>query len=154
MKILISDKQQKLKINSKNLVNKAEKILKNLDCPDGELSLFLIDDNDMSLLNKKYRDIDNSTNVLSFCMNEGKVSVQPQLLGDIVISLETVLRESIDYEKPLEKYFDLIMVHGILHLFGFNHEKDEKESMLMEDETKRLLKLIYFEKPVFKTEER
>lgn len=152
MKILITNKQQALKINDKNLVNKAKKILKNLNCLDGELSLLLIDDIEMSLLNKKYRGINNTTNVLSFCMNEGAAPVQPQLLGDVVISMETVLRESIDYAKTLEEYFDLIMIHGILHLFGFDHENNEKESIFMEDETKRLLKLICFEKPVFGAE--
>lgn len=152
MKILISDKQLKLKINNENFINKAKKILKNLDCFDGELSFLLLDDTEMSLLNKRYRGIHNTTNVLSFCMNEGVTSVQPQLLGDVVISLETVLRESINYAKPLEKYFDFIMIHGILHLFGFDHEKNKKESILMENETKRLLKLICFEKPVFKIE--
>lgn len=97
-----------------------------------EISVLLTDDSRMTELNREYRGIDASTDVLAFAMQEGENSnlMNPHLLGDIVISLETASRQAIDRAHSLEEEVVFLTVHGVLHLLGYDHQT-EKESAVM-----------------------
>lgn len=91
---------------------------------DTEISLSYVNDGEIQILNRDYRGKDKPTNVLSFPQNE------PAMLGDIVLAYETVVREAKEQEKPLENHLRHLLVHGVLHLLGHDHEEDgEAEAM-------------------------
>jgi len=121
----------------------AQAVLNALDCPDGELSILIVDDRQIEVLNREYLKKKGPTNVLSFPMQEGKfLSINPRLLGDVVISIETAEQEGKLAGITMEKRFAQLLVHGILHLFGYNHEKTNQEAHRMEEKSKDILKLI------------
>ncbi|MDX9820991.1 MAG: rRNA maturation RNase YbeY, partial [Syntrophales bacterium] len=79
--------------------------------------------------NRKYLARDSATNVISFSMREGEFSdVNPSLLGDIVISVDTALRDAEREGISLEDELDYLLIHGILHLLGYDHERSGKEA--------------------------
>jgi len=95
-----------------------------------ELSLVLTDDSEQRVLNRDWRGIDKSTNVLSFPQIEpfGPVS---GLLGDIILARETVEREALEQGVSFEDHFTHLVVHGFLHLLGYDH-MDDDEALAME----------------------
>lgn len=109
-----------------------------LDVPEGaELSLVLTDDAAIRDLNREHRGKDKPTNVLSFPGFDPDEPPQP-LLGDIVIAYETVAREAADEGKPVADHFCHLVVHGMLHLFGYDHETAD-DAEVMEAEERRVL---------------
>ena len=95
-----------------------------------ELSIVLTDDAEQQVLNRDWRGIDKSTNVLSFPQIEpfGAVS---GLLGDIILALETLVREADEQGVSFEDHFTHLVVHGFLHLLGYDH-MDDDEALAME----------------------
>ena len=95
-----------------------------------ELSIVLTDDAEQRLLNRDWRGIDKATNVLSFPQIEpfGPVS---GLLGDIILAHETLVREAAEQGVSFEDHFTHLVVHGFLHLLGYDH-MDEDEALAME----------------------
>ena len=143
MGILIDDRQKKHKISKINLQKRAQAILNALGSPEGELSILVVDDSEIKTLNKDYLNRLGPTNVIAFPMKEGDFSdINPQLLGDVVISIETAGREALQSGISTEERFAQLLVHGILHLFGFDHEKSEQDARKMEKKSDELLKLI------------
>jgi len=143
MVILIDDRQKEYKIVKAKLQKKAQAILNALGSPEGELSILVVDDSEIKTLNKNYLNRSKPTNVIAFPMKEGDFSdINPQLLGDVVISIETAGREALQSEISTEERFAQLLVHGILHLFGFDHEKSEQDARKMEKKSNELLKLI------------
>jgi probable rRNA maturation factor len=110
---------------------------------DGELSILIVDDPEISELNKTYLGRSGPTNVIAFPMQEGPFGrVNPNLFGDVVISLDTAASEAHDAGISIESRFDQLLVHGILHLFGFDHEKTPEQAKAMKDKEERLLNLL------------
>ena len=95
-----------------------------------ELSVVFCDDARIRELNGRWRGKDKPTNVLSFPAFEVEKGVQPPMLGDIVLAAETVAREAELEKKPLADHISHLLVHGFLHLLGYDHEtQDEAETM-------------------------
>jgi probable rRNA maturation factor len=96
-----------------------------------ELSLVFTDDAAIREINAEWRGQDKPTNVLSFPAFPVMPGKMPgPMLGDIVVARETVEREAVDLEKPFEEHLTHLLVHGFLHLFGYDHiETDEAETM-------------------------
>ena len=96
-------------------------ILTGLETPQlGELSIALVSDADIQVLNRDYRRKDKPTNVLSF-PDDGPAP----LLGDIVLALETITREAKEKSISLEHHVTHLIIHGFLHLQGYDHQTDE-----------------------------
>ena len=128
---------------SESLKEKAQAILNALGSPDGELSILLLDDPQIAVLNKNYLQREGPTNVIAFPMREGAFAeISPDLLGDVVISLETAEKEGLAAGMSLESRLDELVVHGILHLFGYDHETCEKKAQQMEAKSRELLKRL------------
>lgn len=118
----------------------AEKLLELVDHAESELSILLVSDSRMTELNSIYRHKDTPTNVLSFPMHDDEdIQREPILLGDIVISIDTAIRESTEKHVPLENYLTILQVHGLTHLLGYDHERDEQEAQKMASFEKKLL---------------
>jgi probable rRNA maturation factor len=143
MEVLIDNRQSKFEISLEKIMQEAQVILNALDCPDGELSILVVDDFQIETLNKEYLNRSGPTNVIAFPMQEGEFpNISPHLIGDVVISVETAEKEGGMADISMEKRFTQLLVHGILHLFGYDHEKTEHESLLMEKKSDELLKMI------------
>jgi probable rRNA maturation factor len=103
----------------------------------------LVEDPEIQALNRQYRGKDSPTNVLAFAMRDGDFGdLTPTLLGDVVVSMDTVLREATDAGRPLAERFTEMLVHGILHLMGFDHETSEADALFMEEKSRELLTLL------------
>lgn len=109
---------------------------------DAELSVLLTDDVTISDLNWRYRGKAGSTNVLAFPMSEGAFPEGRVMLGDVVVSVDTAMRESIQSGEPLERRILRLLIHGLLHLLGHDHEKSRPEARHMQREEEKLLALI------------
>lgn len=143
MEITISNTQEKIsavedleKIITEVLEKAAE--VYSLDVHT-EVSVVFTDDEYIHELNLKYRGKDRPTDVLSFALNEGE---EPEiidgpvevLLGDIIISVETALRQANEYGHTLEREMAYLTVHGILHLLGYDHERPEDKAEMRAEE--------------------
>lgn len=99
--------------------------------PPIEISFVFTDDSAIQQLNQQWRGQNKPTNVLSFMANEGLPQDRwSPLLGDVIIARETVAREAVEQSKPFDHHLTHLLVHGVLHLLGFDHlENDEAEAM-------------------------
>lgn len=101
-----------------------------------EISVVLADNATVQALNRDWRGKDKPTNVLSFATLDDddapSVPGAPLLLGDIILAFETCRDEAIEAGKPLAEHFCHLIVHGVLHLLGYDHEDDEAEAEEME----------------------
>ena len=119
--------------------------------PVSEISFLFCDDARIRELNREWRNMDKPTNVLSFPASEpGRLSTSP-LLGDIAVAFETVERESIDEQKTLPDHVSHMIVHGFLHLLGFDHE-NERDAEEMESLERRALARLGIADPYAATE--
>ena len=143
MEIQIDNQQTNQPIEIKAIQSKAQAILNALDCPDGELSILIVDDHRMAELNQTYLQHEGPTNVISFSMREGDFGdINPQLIGDVVISADTCAREADQAGIPAERRFDQLLIHGILHLFGYDHVQSQTRARVMEAKSEALLTLL------------
>lgn len=122
---------------------KLKKVLKDLGCHDGELSVLLTDDQHMAQLNRRFLRREGPTNVLAFPMSNGNALDDDfGMLGDIVLSVDTAINESKALDEPLEETIYRLLLHGLLHLLGFDHERSPEEARRMETEQARLMPLM------------
>ena len=105
--------------------------------PDCEVSLLFTDDGHVQQLNRDYRQQDKPTNVLSFAAQEGGGPVT-MILGDIVLARQTIEREAQEQDKSREDHLTHLIVHGFLHLLGYDHETDHEAKTMEELETRIL----------------
>jgi len=106
---------------------------------EAELSLLFVDDLQIQALNRRYLQRDKPTNILAFPMRKGEFStLQAQLLGDLVISVETARRQSNRFGLDEMGMIILLMVHGVLHLMGYEHEGTKKGAREMAIKQKEL----------------
>ena len=114
-----------------------------MDSPDAELSILIVDDPQITVFNKQYLNRNGPTNVIAFPMRTGPyANITPQLLGDVLISVETADREGKRVKISMEERFTQLLVHGILHLLGYDHETSEQDAHEMEKKSNEILKLI------------
>jgi len=119
------------------------KLLGTLDLPEAELSVLFVGDRAMRTLNRQYRGKDRTTDVLSFALQEGRFNqVQPNMLGDIVISVPTAGRQAVDAGLTLQQELERLLVHGLLHLVGYDHERGAAHARSMQIKERSLLKRL------------
>jgi len=110
---------------------------------DGELSILLTDDEHIAELNHQYLGRQGPTNVLAFPMGGGPPPhVESGMMGDVVVSVDTALRKARALQESLEETLYRLLIHGILHLLIYDHERSSEEAARMRKEEKRLLSLI------------
>jgi len=106
-----------------------------------EVSVHLVGDADIRALNAKWRGVEAPTNVLSFPAVEARGLGEARLLGDVLIAFETVSREAEREQKALGDHFRHLVVHGFLHLLGFDHVEDGQAEAMEALETRVLARL-------------
>jgi len=112
--------------------------LTDLGCPESELSVLVVDDDEIRAINRDYLNRDKPTNVISFAMQEGEGSeLHPELLGDVVISADTAARDAAEADSPFVSELYFLLLHGILHLLGYDHERGTAQQALIMEEKER-----------------
>jgi probable rRNA maturation factor len=127
-------------LDLKRLRRIAKTVLAEVGAPDAELSISFVDDTYIQELNRRYLGRNKPTNVLAFSMREGEFpSLHPHVLGDIIISVDTARRQSDRFGLTDAEMIVLLMIHGILHLLGYEHEGTRKGAREMALKQKELL---------------
>jgi probable rRNA maturation factor len=109
---------------------------------DFQLSILIISNEEITKLNKQYFDKDNPTDVIAFPMQKGEfTNINPNLLGDVVISAERAKEQASNLRHSTDNELDILVVHGILHLLGFEDDTPEKKK-LMFDKTDEIIENI------------
>ncbi len=128
--------------DSRLLRSRAARLLRELGRSRSELSIALVDDQGMTALNTEHRGKKAPTDVLSFSLLEGRHSDRRgALLGDVVIGIETAARQARVAHQSLDDEVARLLIHGTLHLLGWDHQKSE-EARLMRAEERRLWRAI------------
>jgi len=149
MTVLIKRLKTKIPYNTAALKKDALAILRALGYEDFLISILVTDNATIQQYNRDYRDQDKPTDVLSFSFFEGLVpgeKIEPccddeKILGDLVISLEYVKEDAQSWDETFEQRMQTLLVHGMCHLLGYDHEKDE-DYEIMHAEEMRLLKTL------------
>ena len=119
----------------------ALRILRDLGSPDAELSILVTDDEEVRSLNRQYRGKDTPTDVLSFSQIEGEGGdADHNLLGDVVISWDRAVGQGEELGHGTRKELRRLLVHGVLHLFGYDHEESEEKADRMKELENRFLR--------------
>ena len=147
--ITIKNSQRKVKVDTKQLEKQARIILDALEYPDYDLGILLITPDKIHELNRKYRRKNKPTDILSFPYHSNIKAGQrikacyeeDNNLGDLVISPEYVVNDLPRWEQTFEQRLKVLLVHGICHLLGYDHIKDEDYKIMKKIEDK-LLKLL------------
>jgi probable rRNA maturation factor len=141
LKIYINNEQDKIPVSEEEIENLVKTIFKAGELEEyGEISVTLTDDEQMAQLNREYRDIDGTTDVLAFAQDEGMEMPKPSdpdytpLIGDIIISVPTALKQAEEAKHPLNMELTILLIHGILHLFGYDHDNIYQQAFMKEEE--------------------
>ena len=128
MRINLFNNLEKIEFDVKKIIDTIENGLKE----DVEVSLILVDIEEIHRMNKEYRGIDRPTDIISF---EEEDEEDEKYLGDIFICIDKVYEQAKNYEHSFEREFAFLLVHGILHLSGYDHiEKDDEIIMFAKQE--------------------
>jgi len=138
MSVLISGPPEAVrgsKVDVVRLQRCGERLLLAIGERGSELSIALVDDPEIKDLNTRWRNRPKATDVLSFSQIEGEESGgASRLLGDVVISVETAALQSADRHRGLNETVTRLLIHGLLHLIGHDHEEDEEASRMIAEE--------------------
>ena len=133
--IEVRNLQRKHKIDQGLIRDKSRAILSLCGLKDAELSILIVNNQRIRVLNKKYRGIDRPTDVLSFPMTGTEFNsvppMQPLLLGDVVLSMEKIESQAREQGHSAERELMMLLTHGILHLIGYDHERSSQEDRRM-----------------------
>lgn len=160
MPVLLQNRQRAVAVNCAWLGRTARAVLAAARVGAAELSLVLVSDRRMRTLNRRYRKKDRTTDVLAFPMHEiwppkrrspapaasvaakSRLSRVPMALGDVVISMPTAKRQAAEMGHSLRDEVARLLVHGVLHLLGYDHERSERDALLMARKEKAVLRAI------------
>ena len=129
-------------------INTVRKVLKVTNIQRNGLTIRLSNDKEVKAFNLKWKGINKSTNILSFLNNDKVFSFENNIiyLGDIIISYDTILKEVKSRKINFQDHLSHILIHGILHLKGYTHDKEE-DTRIMQNEEKRILKNLSIKNP-------
>ena len=134
MKVLIENRQRLIKINPRKLKRDSRALLTAFRLNKAELGVLLVNDGQMKRLNRLHRTLNKTTDVLSFPIYERRVEIpvdRESLLGDIVINLDAAKRQSSLYDLTLFGEVRRLLIHGFLHLLGYDHERNPYQQRKM-----------------------
>lgn len=138
--IEILNRQRKITLKAVDFAEFAEKALGSIEeCRGRDAAVVFVSDSRIRQLNRDFRGKDTATDVLSFPLLDSDSS---QILGDIVISAERALEQAADNGLDFETEIRQLMLHGLLHLAGYDHETDEGEMNRLELELREKLGII------------
>ncbi|QPJ62765.1 MAG: rRNA maturation RNase YbeY [Candidatus Nitronauta litoralis] len=139
MEVLVRNAQRKIALDKAQVKSRTIKVLKALKLEKIELSVLITNDVKIRELNYNYREQDKPTDVLSFPQEEDAIDENGyRLLGDVVLSAETAKKQAEEHHLTLDQELMLLIIHGVLHLLGYDHEQSRKDAAFMKKKTKTL----------------
>jgi len=142
-------------VNERRIRNLSNWLLNQCDVKDYTVSILLVDDTKICQLNNQYRKKNKPTNVLSFPLAEGAdhslLSLPVRELGDIIISVDTTVQESIEYGQSFHDRIAWLLIHGLLHLLGYDHEKSADQAKKMSEKENELINKLHFHRRTMMT---
>lgn len=121
--------------------NLLKHFLEDLEVSEAILSIILVDNKEIHEINKTYRNKDYPTDVISFALEDDKTMISPvRVLGDIFISLDKAHEQAEAYGHSFKRELSFLMIHGLLHLLGYDHESKEEEEIMFSLQRKELEK--------------
>jgi probable rRNA maturation factor len=142
MEIYIKNQQKVIDLDLKWLAKGLAEALLHLRLQRTELSVLFVNSRRMKALNKRYRGIPKDTDVLSFPLKDEGLHHGPVMLGDIVISVPRALQQAKEFEVPFYDELLRLLVHGLLHLIGYDHEINPYQKKKMEKKEQELLDAV------------
>lgn len=142
MPVLVSTRGCRAPSVARRLGRSARRLLGALRRADAELSVLVVSDREMRRLNRVWRGRDRSTDVLSFSQAEGEGGAPGGLLGDVVISVDTARRQAAERGVAVGKEADRLLIHGVLHLLGYDHEVSPAEARRMQRRERALARAL------------
>jgi probable rRNA maturation factor len=147
-RISVLNRQRKLSVDCKRLAAAVAGTLARLGLPGSELTVALVSDRAIRALNRRYLGRNRPTDVLAFSQREGPFAFpEDPVLGDVVISVETAARQAAEHGVPFIQELDLLVVHGILHLLGYDHARSSTEALRMKRQERKILRRLRHELP-------
>ena len=147
MEVLITNEQEAIDINIDFIKELSLEIMSFIGSPDNaQLSLVFCDNKAIKDLNKEYRSKDEPTDVLSFPIELENFVPEIRMLGDIVISTETAVTQAKEYKHSTETEIAILLIHGLLHLHGYDHIKEDDKKEMREKENEVLKHICGIEK--------
>jgi probable rRNA maturation factor len=134
--LTLINRQRRNRINLKKIQKRFLEIMKNAGCAGNEICVLLVSDRTIRKCNRKYRNVNRATDCISFPMQEGKgKGINPQLLGDIIISVDMAVSGGKRAASDLYNELDYLFAHSLLHLLGYDHrtERERKKMEIMEN---------------------
>ena len=108
-------------------------IIKKEELANPVYSIILVDNERIREINKEYRNIDEDTDVISFALEDNSnIKLDIRVLGDIYISIDKAKKQALEYNHSFLRELSFLVVHGFLHLLGYNHEEKEEEKIMFE----------------------
>ena len=141
MSVLIARRNSGKQIGSRKFKKIAETILDLLEQSSAELSVALVGNEEIRKLNRKFRGKDYATDVLSFPV-ENDLPGPERLLGDVIISVEKAREQAKERGRTFDEEMITLLVHGIVHLLGYDHERSPKDSRAMNRLEKRIYRAL------------
>lgn len=143
MQISILNRQRKYPVDTEKISQWTTRILMLQNKKQGELSIVFVNNRLIRMYNRDYRKMDRATDVLSFPMLEGiGGDLHPDFLGDVMISLEKTQTDALLYERDSSEHLLILLIHGILHLLGYDHERSQAEEKRMTRRERYILKRL------------
>ncbi len=138
------DRQSRVTLDLENIVWLGKRILRLLNHEEASLSVLVVEAEEIQKLNREYLGRDRPTNVISFPMNEGEaIAGDATYLGDVVLSVDAAIREASECGYTPGEMLLLYLIHGILHLSGYDHEDvEEARAREMEEKQKDLFERL------------
>jgi len=140
--VLIAMRGRRVPALARRLARRARRLLGALDLDTAELSLVLVSDPVMHELNRTWRGRNRPTDVLAFAQREGTGPAPEGLLGDVVISVDTARRQAAALGHSVAVEAERLLVHGLLHLLGYDHERSAAEARRMRRKERALLRAL------------
>ncbi len=138
IQVLVKNLHSKKKVELKKIQRLAGKVLQG-EKNKQNVNIILAHDKYIAQLNRKFLNKNRSTDVLSFGMREGKkLKPEPDVLGEIYISLDKAEKQAKEYNQSFQKEVNLLVTHGLLHLLGYDHKKREQKEKMRKKEEKYL----------------
>ena len=139
--VTVVDRQRAARVSPVRVAAFAEYVLERQRRPGAQVTVLLVGDLAMRALNRRWRGKDAPTDVLAFSQREGEGGgLHPELLGDVVISVATALRQARENRCCLAAELDRLVAHGLLHLLGYEHEGDPAGARAMRRREEALLR--------------
>ncbi len=143
MQISVQNRQRKFPLEEEEVKHWMRQILLMEKAPDGEIGLVFVNNRRIRHYNRDYRQINRVTDVLAFPMREGiGGDLHPNFLGDIMISLERTDSDARRYGRDYRAHLLILLIHGSLHLLGYDHTRSPKEEKRMQERENSIFKGI------------